>query len=66
MGGVDLSTYTNIESWFAKCVKLIPNYEKVRQILRTNCWDLESYFYSLQVNGEGCEGFGAFYKSKAA
>ena len=28
VGGVDLSTYTNIESWFAKCVKLIPNYEK--------------------------------------
>jgi len=28
VGGVDLSTYTNIESWFAKCAKLIPNYEK--------------------------------------
>ena len=28
VGRVDLSTYTNIESWFDKCVKLIPNYEK--------------------------------------
>ena len=28
MGGVDQSSYPNIESWFAKCVKLIPNYEK--------------------------------------
>merc|ERR1711862_310628 len=28
VGGVDLSTYTNIESWFDKCIKLIPNYEK--------------------------------------
>jgi len=27
--GVDLNTYTNIETWFNKCVKLIPNYEKV-------------------------------------
>merc|ERR1711971_501689 len=28
VSGVDLSTYTNIMSWFEKCVKLIPNYEK--------------------------------------
>ena len=26
--GLDLSTYPNIASWFDKCVKLIPNYEK--------------------------------------
>ena len=25
---MDLSTYPNITSWFDKCVKLIPNYEK--------------------------------------
>jgi len=24
----DLSKYTNIEAWFAKCQKLVPNYEK--------------------------------------
>ena len=29
VGGIDLTTYTNIEAWFEKCVKLIPNYEKV-------------------------------------
>ena len=28
VSGVDLSTYTNIVTWFDKCVKLIPNYEK--------------------------------------
>merc|ERR1711913_250957 len=28
VGGVDLSSYSNIESWFDKCVKLVPNYEK--------------------------------------
>jgi len=28
VGGIDLSTFTNIEAWFDKCVKLIPNYEK--------------------------------------
>ena len=28
VSGVDLSTYSNIVSWFDKCVKLIPNYEK--------------------------------------
>ena len=26
--GLDLSTNPNITSWFDKCVKLIPNYEK--------------------------------------
>ena len=63
---MDLSEYKNAEAWEAKMIKLIPNYEKVRQILRTRCWEPESCVYSLQVNGEGCEGFGAFYKSKAA
>lgn len=29
VGGIDLTTYTNIKAWFEKCVKLIPNYEKV-------------------------------------
>ena len=63
---MDLSEYKNAEAWEAKMIKLIPNYEKVRQFLRTRCWEPKSYVYSLQVNGEGCEGFGAFYKSKAA
>ena len=47
-------------------IKLIPNYEKVN-ILIHGCTveQCESFNY-LQVNGEGCEGFGAFYKSKLA
>ena len=47
-------------------IKLIPNYEKVK-ILIHGCTveQCESFDY-LQVNGEGCEGFGAFYKSKLA
>ena len=32
---MDLSEYKNAEAWEAKMIKLIPNYEKVRQILRT-------------------------------
>ena len=59
---MDLSEYKNAEAWEAKMIKLIPNYEKVslfKDALTTNAIDC------LQVNGEGCEGFGAFYKSKA-
>ena len=59
---MDLSEYKNAEAWEAKMIKLIPNYEKVslfKDALTTNTIDC------LQVNGEGCEGFGAFYKSKA-
>ena len=43
---MDLSEYKNAEAWEAKMIKLIPNYEKVRQILRTNCWDLESDMFT--------------------
>ena len=32
---MDLSEYKNAEAWEAKMIKLIPNYEKVRQFLRT-------------------------------
>ena len=40
---MDLSEYKNAEAWEAKMIKLIPNYEKVRQILRTKFWEPESY-----------------------
>ena len=42
---MDLSEYKNAEAWEAKMIKLIPNYEKVRQILRTRCWGPESCVY---------------------
>merc|ERR1712013_175490 len=29
LADVDLSQYSNAEAWFEKCVKLVPNYEKV-------------------------------------
>ena len=28
IGGVKLSNYANIEAWYQKCIKLVPNYEK--------------------------------------
>ena len=28
IGGVDFSSYPNIEAWLEKCIKLVPNYEK--------------------------------------
>ena len=48
-------------------IKLITNYEKVKSSYVHGCTveQCETFDY-LQVNGEGCEGFGAFYKSKLA
>jgi len=28
VGGIDFSDYPNIEAWYEKCIKLVPNYEK--------------------------------------
>ena len=41
---MDLSEYKNAEAWEAKMIKLIPNYEKVGQFLRTRCWDKSHMF----------------------
>ena len=62
---MDLSEYKNAEAWEAKMIKLIPNYEKVNLLIHGCAVDQYKTFDRLQVNGEGCEGFGAFYKSKA-
>jgi len=29
VGGIDFSDYPNIEAWYEKCIKLVPNYVKV-------------------------------------
>jgi len=28
VGGIDFSDYPNIEAWYEKCIKLVPNYVK--------------------------------------
>ena len=33
LAGLDLSSFPNCEAWFDKCCKLVPNYEKVGEVV---------------------------------